>query len=73
MKMMTYDMDIVHWNFITIDDDKTPAPKNITAQQQQQQGQGQQGGEVLKPEGIIFPLKAKTFHNYFTCFWNYIN
>ena len=48
-----------------------PAPENIPEQQEQQQGNGQEGGEVWKSEGIIFPRKANNLQNYFACFRNY--
>ena len=49
------DMAIIHRIGITIDDENYPMLESVPTQQQQQQGQGQQGGEVWKSEGVIYP------------------
>ena len=45
---MEYDMEVLHFIGITIDEDIDTAPYNFPEQKQQLQGQEQQGGEVWK-------------------------
>ena len=56
---------------IKIYDANNIAPESVPKQQEKQQGNIQEGGEVWKPEGIIFPRKVNNLQNYFACFWNY--
>ena len=64
-------MVIICYIGITIDDENDPAPENFPEKQEEQQGIEQQGGEVLKSEGIICPCKVDNVENFSVCLWNY--
>ena len=68
---MEEDMAIICCIGIKIYDDNDPAPENTPIQKHLQKGNGQEGGEVWKPAGIIYPCRANNIKNHFTCFWNY--
>ena len=56
---------------IKIYDANNIAPESVPKKQEKQKGNIQEGGEVWKPAGIIYPCRANNIKNHFTCFWNY--
>ena len=71
MNPVEYDMVVLHFIGITIGDGDDNVPQGITEQQEQQIFNLQEGGELWKPEVIIFPCKADNIQNYFACFHNF--
>ena len=61
-------MVVLHCIFITIDDNKYPAPENFPGHKYQQQGNAQEGGEVQKIRGDGMPLQRKQYSELFCLF-----